>query len=335
MHFYTLWHSFWLALGHGLVQMAHSRDGMMAGRMGLTLLLCGVVGLERSAHERASGFRTHILVGLGACMMTLAGGYGFHNLAGSAAHGADPMRVASYVVSGIGFLGAGAILRHGTSIRGMTTAASLWSAAGIGITVGAGLPVLAATAAVLILFTLVPLKNWEARLRLGQDAGRLAIHLRDDREAVGKTLVNLTRMGVAIKGATVFQGAGETALLRVELAQALHPDQVSRLVRRLVAFKYVSRVDTKSLDLETGEETPDEDSGVNLTEYGGLEEGAEGVPGEAAESRRTPRPTLGGRGKRRIKKSRRLSPTPFKPPPNNPVESNPVEILNNQGQQDK
>ena len=275
---------FWHRLGHALVLLAQSRDGTMAGRMVLTLLLCGVVGLERSAHERASGFRTHILVGLGACMMTLAGGYGFRDLSGSASHGADPMRVASYVVSGIGFLGAGAILRHGTSIRGMTTAASLWSAAGIGITVGAGLPFLAATAAGLILFTLVPLKNWEARLRLGQDAGDLAIHLRDDREAVGKTLVNLTRMGIAVKGATVLQGAGETAVLRVDLAQAIRPEQVAPLVKHLLALKYVSRVDTKDLNLETEEEAPDEDA-VNMIEYDVPEEEAEGVLDEQAKSR--------------------------------------------------
>ena len=95
MRFATFWHDFWHILGYELVQAAHSRDDMMAGRMLLTLLFCGVVGLERSTHKRASGFRTHILVGLGACMMTLAGGYGFRELSGSAAHGADPMRVAS------------------------------------------------------------------------------------------------------------------------------------------------------------------------------------------------------------------------------------------------
>ncbi len=269
MHFSFVWHD--------LTLLAQSRDGLMAGRMALTLLLCGIVGLERSTHERASGFRTHILVGLGACMMTLAGGYGFRDLSGSAAHGADPMRVASYVVSGIGFLGAGAILRHGTSIRGMTTAASLWSAAGIGITVAVGLPVLAATAAALILFTLVPLKDWEARLRLGQTAGDLAIHLRDDREAVGKTLLNLTRMEVTIKRATVIQGAGETAVLRVELAHALRPEQVTPLVHHLLALKYVSRVDTKDLNLETEEETPDEDA-VSMMDYNVPEEEAEGIP---------------------------------------------------------
>ena len=281
---------FWHSLAHGFVLMAHSRDGLMAGRMLLTLFLCGAVGLERSAHERASGFRTHVLVGLGACLMTLAGGYGFHDLAGSAVHGADPMRVASYVVSGIGFLGAGAILRHGTSIRGMTTAASLWSAAGIGITAGAGLPALAAMAAGLILFTLVPLKNWEARLRLGQESGWLAIHLRDDREAVGKTLVNLTRMGITIRGATVLLGAGEAALLRVELAHPLNSEEASRLVRRLVAFKYVSRVDTRSLDLETDVEAPAEDAEdvlertVGMTENGRFEQE---MPPHQAKKRRS------------------------------------------------
>src|SRR5215212_3846979 len=116
-------------------------DWVVIGRTALALVLCGLVGLERSTHERASGLRPHILVGLGACLMTLAGGYGFHDVA---AQNRDPLRVASYVVSGIGFLGAGAILRHGATVRGLTTAGSLWGAAGIGVTVGVGLGWMAA-----------------------------------------------------------------------------------------------------------------------------------------------------------------------------------------------
>ena len=266
-------HDFFLGFSHAAILWTHSRDGVMIGRLLLTLLFCGIVGLERSTHERASGFRTHILVGVGACMMTLAGGYGFSEIRTTSN---DPMRVASYVVSGIGFLGAGAILRHGTTIRGMTTAASLWSAAGIGITVGVGLPILAAVASALILFTLVPLKNWEARLRLGQDAGDLALHLRDDREAVGKAIAALTRFGVTIKGATVVQGTGETALLRVDLAHALRPEEVAPLVQRLVALKYISRVDTKDLNLDEEEETLDEDA-VNMVDYDVSPEEAEGL----------------------------------------------------------
>jgi putative Mg2+ transporter-C (MgtC) family protein len=238
-------------------------DLVMAGRMLLTLVLCGVVGLERSGHDRASGFRTHILVGLGACMMTMAGGYGFADLR---VPGTDPLRVASYVVSGIGFLGAGAILRHGTTVRGMTTAASLWSAAGIGICVGVGLPVLAVTAAGLMLFTLVPLKRWESRLRITRDAGDIAIHLRDDRLAVGKTLGALHRMNIGVRRATVVPTAGETAILRIDLDRALRAEQVVPLVQRLLALKYVSRVDTTDLNLDEDEAAADIDA-VDIVEY--------------------------------------------------------------------
>ena len=113
-------------------------------------------------------------VGLGACLMTQAGAYGFADLQTATR---DPMRVASYVVSGIGFLGAGAILRHGTTVRGLTTAASLWGAAGIGIAVGAGMGGLAAVTVGLVLFTLTPLQRLENRLRLGRSTTGLSIHV--------------------------------------------------------------------------------------------------------------------------------------------------------------
>ena len=123
---------------HMIGQVVGPFDGVLVVRMLLTLVLCGLIGIERSTRERASGFRPHILVGLGACLLTLAGAYGFADLPGTGAH-PDPTRIASYVVSGIGFLGAGAILRHGTTVRRLTTAATLWGAASIGIARGAGL----------------------------------------------------------------------------------------------------------------------------------------------------------------------------------------------------
>ncbi len=232
-------------------------DFAMIARLLLTLLLCGAVGLERSTHERASGFRTHIMVGLGACLMTLAGGYGFRELHANAV--GDPMRIASYVVSGIGFLGAGAILRHGTTIRGLTTAASLWSAAGVGIAAGVGLGGLAAVATALMLFTLSPLQKWEARLRLGNGAGNMIVHLNNDSEAVGKALAFLGKAGVSVRKVTVTPGAGESAILRVEMGRSLRSEQVTPLVQRLLALKYVSRVDTTDLNFDEEEKTPDMD----------------------------------------------------------------------------
>ncbi len=248
-------------MAHALSPLVGQLDWVMVSRMCLTLILCGLVGLERSTHERASGLRTHIMVGLGACLMTQAGGYGFHDLHNG---GGDPMRIASYVVSGIGFLGGGAILRHGTTLRGLTTAASLWSVAGVGITVGVGLGGLATVAALLMLFTLAPLQQWEARLRFGAGAGGIVIHLNNDSEAVGKTLAFLSRAGMAVKKVTVTPGSGESAVLRVELGRALRPEQVAPLVQRLVALKYVARVDTTDLHLTNEPEEEQQEDAVLL-----------------------------------------------------------------------
>lgn len=215
--------------------------GAAVARMLLTLLLCGLIGLERSSHERASGFRPHILVGLGACLATMAGAYGFSDIGGDR----DPLRVASYVISGIGFLGAGAILRHGTTVRGLTTAATLWGAAGIGVTVAAGLGWLAIIAVGLYLFTLVVLEWLENRLPARRKVSSLTIHLYDDNRSVGKALRALALLGAPVKRATVLPGQGETALLQIELARALPADHMSLLAKQLLTLKkYVSRVDT-------------------------------------------------------------------------------------------
>lgn len=129
---------FALRIAHTSGEIVGPFDSILVGRLLVVLLLCGLIGWERSLHERASGFRPHILVGLGACLMTMAGAYALPDMGAR-----DPMRVASYVVSGIGFLGAGAILRHGSTVRGLTTAASIWGVAGIGIAVGVGMAGLA------------------------------------------------------------------------------------------------------------------------------------------------------------------------------------------------
>jgi len=227
---------------------------MMALRMLLTLVLCGLVGLERSGHERASGFRPHIIVGLGACLATMAGAYGFPDVAGER----DPLRVASYVISGIGFLGAGAIIRHGATVRGLTTAGTLWGAAGIGVTVATGLGWLAVIAVGLYLFTLVPLEWLESRLRVRRTVNSLVIHLRDDNRSVGKTLQALNMLGAAVKRATVLPAQGETALLQIELVRALPADQMPLLARQLLTLKkHVLQVNTP-LTAADGAEPADE-----------------------------------------------------------------------------
>lgn len=138
----------------------------LAGRMALGLVLGAVIGLERELHRQPAGFRTHSLVAVGAAIFTIISAYGF---VGSAV---DPTRIAAQIVSGIGFIGAGTILQHRGNIRGLTTAASLWSVAAIGMAAGAGMVTIAVVGTVLILVVLFLLDRIEAfvRRRLGLPA---------------------------------------------------------------------------------------------------------------------------------------------------------------------
>lgn len=127
-------------------------------RLGIVYLLAGAIGVERERSNQPAGLRTHILIGLGA---TLIMQISIHLPQTQGA--GDPARLAAQVVSGIGFLGGGAILRLGADIRGLTTAASIWTVAAIGLAVGAGLYGAAVTATVLILMTLTLLDRFERR----------------------------------------------------------------------------------------------------------------------------------------------------------------------------
>ena len=127
-------------------------------RLVLALVLGGLIGLERESVEKPAGFRTHILVTLGAALFTLISREGFFG------SGADPARIASNIVVGIGFLGAGTIYRSGVTVQGLTTAASLWTAAAIGTAVGSGFYLGAVAATALVMAVLIPFKALERRL---------------------------------------------------------------------------------------------------------------------------------------------------------------------------
>jgi putative Mg2+ transporter-C (MgtC) family protein len=109
-------------------------------RLSVAAGLGGLIGLERELRDREAGFRTHILVCLGSALFTIVSAYGFRGFltSGDQVIRADPTRIAAQIVTGIGFLGAGAIIRQGFSVRGLTTAATLWVSAAIGIAAGAG-----------------------------------------------------------------------------------------------------------------------------------------------------------------------------------------------------
>lgn len=126
----------------------------------IAALLGTIVGLEREIHGHPAGVRTHALVALGSAVFTVLSARAF------AGEGTDPTRIAAQVVAGVGFLGAGAILRSGTHIRGLTTAASLWATAAVGMAAGAADFPLAVGAVIVLLGSLWPLNWLLARLRI-------------------------------------------------------------------------------------------------------------------------------------------------------------------------
>jgi putative Mg2+ transporter-C (MgtC) family protein len=143
-------------------------QGALILRLFLAAALAGALGGERELTEQPAGFRTHILVGLGAALFAMISAYGFQSIAGLGPQQvvrADLTRIASQIVVGIGFLGGGAILKYGASIRGLTTAASLWVTAAVGTAIGIGQLVLGTATTVITLIALVGLRPLRGILR--------------------------------------------------------------------------------------------------------------------------------------------------------------------------
>jgi putative Mg2+ transporter-C (MgtC) family protein len=170
-------------------------------RLLVAAVLGAAVGLEREIHAHPAGMRTHLLVSLGSAAFTVLSIFFFE--APAAPNGSlptDPARIAAQIVSGIGFLGAGAILKYGSSVRGLTTAASLWATAAVGMAAGAGAWLVALITTVLVVLSLGPLNWLIARFRLRQQnvfririlAGRL--------DALGEISRTLTHSKIEIAG---------------------------------------------------------------------------------------------------------------------------------------
>jgi len=129
-------------------------------RIGLAAALGASIGLERELREREAGLRTHLLVALGAALFTIVSAHAWSgwNFSNSSGVVFDPTRIAAQIVTGVGFLGAGAIIRQGLTVRGLTTAATLWAVAAIGMAVGAGFYSAAVITTVVVIVSLWPLR---------------------------------------------------------------------------------------------------------------------------------------------------------------------------------
>ena len=143
-------------------------------RLLLAAFAGSMIGFERERLQWSAGLRTHMLVCVGSCLIVIVSAYGFSAVLDTHVV-LDPSRIAAQVVSGIGFLGAGTILLRGEVVKGLTTAASLWAVAAIGLAVGSGLYVAAIATTVIVLAILAGLKPIEDRVRERVTTRQLAV----------------------------------------------------------------------------------------------------------------------------------------------------------------
>ncbi len=150
------------------------------------IIMSGIIGMERQILRRPAGFRTHILVCLGAMTVVIFSEQMFVKYYEQYGMGFDPTRMGAQVVSGVGFLGAGAIIHYGKNVRGLTTAASLWTVAAIGLTIGAGMYGLAAIITGSIYITLFLFKRFSNRVEDSFHIKEMIIRINNDPVDIGK-----------------------------------------------------------------------------------------------------------------------------------------------------
>jgi putative Mg2+ transporter-C (MgtC) family protein len=183
--------------------------------------LGGAIGFERELRERQAGLRTHLVVSVGAALFTLVSAYAFRNFGTKV----DPTRIAAQIVSGIGFLGAGAIIRQGLSVRGLTTAATLWLVAAIGMASGAGYYDGALIATLGALFTLGPLRILAYKFirRYRPEVDRLLVEIPAGGSAA-PLIEGVERQGGRVVALEIAQeGDRRSVAIDVELLQARAP----------------------------------------------------------------------------------------------------------------
>lgn len=189
----------------------NNKEIIMVIRLVVAAILGGIVGIERGSGDRPAGFRTHILVCVGSALFMLVSLYGFDDVTSNVhleediGQRRDSARIAAQVVSGIGFLGAGTILHEGLTIRGLTTAASLWMVSAIGLAVGSGMYFLSTIATLIMLITLVTFHDWEKRFAATSRSDRrfIRVVVNNYDDAITDVTSYLALNGVQIKSLNV------------------------------------------------------------------------------------------------------------------------------------
>jgi putative Mg2+ transporter-C (MgtC) family protein len=202
-----------------------------------------IIGFERSSHHQVAGLRTHILITTGATLLMLLSIWLPQEFSGI--ENGDPGRIAAQVVSGIGFLGAGAIIRLGNNVRGLTTAASLWFMAAVGLAIGAGMFIAAGIAEVLGLFTLLILGVMERRIFPAERTKMLELIYRDSNPSTKEAKDIITAAGIRIQSMDVQQSSKGRAT-KLKLLVAI-PDtaDIASVAKTLKTSGNVGKVEIK------------------------------------------------------------------------------------------
>lgn len=187
----------------------------IVARLVLACMLGGVVGIERERSRHPAGFRTHILVCIGSALVMLCNLYIFEKY--KYIVNIDPARLGAQVISGIGFLGAGTILKEGATVKGLTTAASLWAVAGIGLSTGLGFYSGAAAATVLVLITLVVFSKFESYVNGNKRYALLKIKASDRPGQIGRIGLELGNSNIQIEDISMEPVDESTILIKVRV----------------------------------------------------------------------------------------------------------------------
>ena len=212
-------------------------------RLCLGFVAGAIIGLERSSRRQVAGLRTHILIATGSTLLMLLSIYlpQFFN----PMRNSDPGRIAAQVVSGIGFLGAGAIIRLGNNIKGLTTAASLWFVAALGLVIGAGMFLLAGAATAIGIITLILLNKIELTLFPKVRTKLLEISYNDNSPSTKEALDILKESGIKVQSIDVNQGAREKGTKLRLLVVVPSTVDIASIARSIKTSGNVGKVEMK------------------------------------------------------------------------------------------
>ena len=206
-------------------------DLELAARIVLAVALGAAIGWEREVYDHPAGLRTHMSVAVGAALFGAVGAYGFQEFEDVTGYRVDPTRVASGVVQGVGFLGGGAILKYGASVKGLTTAASLWVTAAIGLGVGLGQYTVSVAATAVMLFVLLGLRrprSWlSERFARVKETALVKVAGAGDHVAVARAIREID--GLTVKHLSV-ERDGPGAVLELDLDAKAGTDIASLLL---------------------------------------------------------------------------------------------------------